>query len=185
MGNTNARWIAPTPPTNAPIFTTNPTPPTTGTGSTTGTNGAQYGYLYNWCGAMGGVGLNPNACNLTATTGQNVNNSICPAGWRLPTAGADGSTAQNNNTNEFWNLNQSVNGGLTNTDVGLLSQFGGVYAGALATTGSFNAVGSGGRIWSSSIYNATNSFRLYFNSTAVDPANFGSKAFANSVRCVQ
>jgi hypothetical protein len=57
MGNTNARYIVPSPlPSGAPVFTINPTPPTTGSGAAAGADGAQYGYLYN-CGARRWVGL--------------------------------------------------------------------------------------------------------------------------------
>ncbi|GHU54242.1 hypothetical protein AGMMS49975_14350 [Clostridia bacterium] len=62
MENTTARVnVSVTLPSGAPQFTTNPTVPTTGSGAATGASGAQYGYHYNWCAAMGGTGVNPNA----------------------------------------------------------------------------------------------------------------------------
>jgi uncharacterized protein (TIGR02145 family) len=134
---------------------------------------------------MGGVGKNPNACNITATTGQDVNASICPAGWRLPTAGANGTVAQNNNTNEFWNLNQRVNSGSASSPAGLLSNWLGVYAGFLWTDGVFAFVNNDGYYWSSSINSAGSSWGLRFNSTLVNPGiNNNSKSGAFSVRCV-
>jgi uncharacterized protein (TIGR02145 family) len=185
MGNTaaNVRTNVTT-PTGAPQFTTSPTLPTTGNGADTGANGAQYGYHYNWCAAMGGPTVNPNACDLTSTSGTDPTASICPAGWRLPTAGANGTTAQNNNTNEFWNLNSVVNSGSTASDAGLRTNWLGVYAGGVNTTGNFSNVGTYGYYWSSSIYNASASYNLNYNSTGVTPAVNLNKATGFSVRCV-
>jgi len=181
MGNVDARFIpADNSGNSVPNFTTNPTLPSTGSGAS-----GQYGFLYNWCGAMGGLALNPNACNLTSTTGQDVNASVCPDGWRLPTAGVNGATAQFNNTNEFWNLNQVVNGGSASSPAGLLSNWLGVYAG-FSDNGAGNPgnVGTWAYYWSSTISNAASARHLLFNSTsAVPPAN-GNKANGFSVRCV-
>ena len=59
-------------------FTTYPSEPST---STTGLG--QYGYLYTYCAAMGGQ---PGACR-TGTVGTvDSGQSICPVGWRLPSA---------------------------------------------------------------------------------------------------
>ena len=46
------------------------------------------GYLYNWYAATAGTGT-----YATSTYGTNVSGSICPTGWRLPSATSDGSTA--------------------------------------------------------------------------------------------
>ncbi len=81
-------------------FTTEPTDPSTSTDGT-----GQYGYLYNWCGAMGGQATA--ACLNATTPAPNPDVTICPTGWRLPTA------------SEFTSLNNAVNGGATDTDAGL------------------------------------------------------------------
>jgi uncharacterized protein (TIGR02145 family)/prepilin-type N-terminal cleavage/methylation domain-containing protein len=82
-------------PTNSP---TSPSVATNGTG--------QYGYLYNWCAAMG-VQASTNACSNSSTPASNAAISICPAGWRLPTSA------------EFNALNTGVNGGSGSSDTGL------------------------------------------------------------------
>lgn len=51
------------------------------------------GYLYNWYAATAGTGT-----YATSTQGTNVSGSICPTGWRLPSAMSDGSTATGNGT---------------------------------------------------------------------------------------
>jgi uncharacterized protein (TIGR02145 family) len=185
MGNADARYIAPTPPTSAPSFTScngptpgtgTCTPPTTGTAAATGTNGAQYGYLYNWCAAMGGATANSNACNTTSTTGF-TSASICPYGWRLPTGQAT--------TGEFTYLNTAINGGSTTDPSGLLNNWLGVYAGLFHTSGSFVNVGTLAYYWSSTVSNATNAYTLHFFSGAVDPASSRNKDYGFAVRCVR
>ena len=189
MGNTNARFAIPTPPTGAPSFTScaetappftvaNCTLPSVGTGAATGAAGAQYGFFYNWCAAMGGPSVNPAACNLTETNQANIDAtaSICPAGWRLPTGEPT--------TGEFWLLNNEVNGGSTTTDLGLRNTWLGVYAGALSTAGYFSTVGDWGFYWSSTIASATLARSLLFSSTSVFPATTNNKNFGFSVRCV-
>lgn len=148
-------------------FTTEPTAPST---STTGSG--QYGYLYNFCGANGGQTGN-GACSSTDSTAVNTTISICPSGWRLPTG----------NGGEFGALNTAINGGLTNTDAGLigtpwLAQRGGyweVY---------FSLQGSNGYYWSSTQYSAASAYSLYFYSTVANPTNFYYKFYGLAVRCI-
>ena len=86
--------------------TTNPTSPSTSTDG--GATGTQYGYLYNWCGAMGGQSL---ACvDNDLGPVPDMGTSACPAGWRLPVGGSGGG--------EFIALNAVINGGSTTTDAG-------------------------------------------------------------------
>jgi hypothetical protein len=105
-------------------YSTSPTAPLTNT------NGAgQYGYLYNWCAAMG---AQANACNNSSTSGF-TSTSICPRGWRLPTA----------NGGEFAALVSATGGNVA----GLLSNWLGVYSGVY--DGEFSSQGSYGDYWSS------------------------------------
>ena len=148
-------------------FTTEPTAPST---STTGSG--QYGYLYNFCGANGGQTGN-GACSSTDSTAVNTTISICPSGWRLPTG----------NGGEFTALNTAVNGGLTNTDAGLigtpwLAQRGGYWVSGFGDQGSY------GYYWSSTQFSATYAYNLVFGSTNVSPANFNGKNSGFAVRCV-
>ena len=79
--------------------TTDPTPPSTDiTGGGSGA-GRQYGYLYNWCAAMGGQ--NTAACANATTPAPIPTTNICPAGWRLPTGEPT--------TGEFTALNNALN----------------------------------------------------------------------------
>ena len=72
------------------------------------------GYLYNWYAATAGTGT-----YATSTSGTNVSGSICPTGWRLPSAMSDGSTATGNGTSytaaDFAVLNASMKAGSLTT----------------------------------------------------------------------
>jgi len=151
--------------------TTSPTLPSTSTDA--GATNSQYGYFYNWCGAMGGQATA--ACANATTPTPNTAITVCPAGWRLPTG----------NGGEFTGLNVGVNGGLTNTDAGLrtswLGQRGGFWA-----NGSFSSQGSFITYWSST-HNATYgtyAYNFYADSSYVNPVVGDDKGVAFAVRCV-
>lgn len=148
-------------------FTTEPTSPSVLTNGT-----GQYGYLYNFCAANGGQ-VGNGACDGASSAAVNNAVSVCPAGWRLPTG----------NGGEFGALNTAVNGGLTNTDAGLigtpwLAQLGGNW------DSGFNSQGSSGNYWSSTQYSATNAHNLNFYSAGVNLANNDNKYNGFAVRCV-
>ena len=147
--------------------TTEPTAPSTSTNGT-----GQYGYLYNWCAAMGGQ--NTAACANATTPAPIPTTNICPAGWRLPTVSP---------TNEFTALNTALNDGKTNTDAGLIASPGLFQRSGLWLNG-FNAQGSRGNYWSSSQYSAAYAHFLNFSSTNVYPANYNGKDYGFAVRCI-
>jgi len=108
-----------------------------------------------------------------------------PKNWRLPRSDNPGSSpGGNNNRNEFWNLNQSQNNGLTNTDSGLRTNWLGVRAGIVSNAGVLNDVGAWGFYWSSTVSNAATARLLNFNATSVNPAGGSNKSGGFSVRCV-
>ena len=151
--------------------TTDPTPPSTDiTGGGSGA-GRQYGYLYNWCAAMGGQ--NTAACANATTPTPIPTTNICPAGWRLPTGEPT--------TGEFTALNTAINAGSTSSGAGLLTS--GLFQRSGYWSGSFYYQGSGGNYWSSTQSSATNAYSLYFSSTSVSPTD-GGKNGARAVRCV-
>lgn len=147
-------------------FTTEPTAPSTSTDGT-----GQYGYLYNWCGAMGGQATAACANASTPTPTESI--SVCPANWRLPT----------NNSGEFAALNTNINGGLTNTDSGLRTAWFGQRSGYWGA-GAFGAGGTYGRYWTSTPNGGTGAYALRFGGSYVYPAEFFGKPFAAAVRCV-
>jgi len=147
-------------------FTTEPAAPST---STTGVG--QYGYLYNWCAAMGAQ-ASTNACLSAAVPASNATLSICPAGWRLPT-GYGG---------EFGALNTAINGGSTGTDTGLrtswLAQWSGNWYNGFGEQGNY------GVYWASSQSSAQYAYILSLSSTNANPATSESKNAGFAIRCL-
>ena len=157
--------------------TTNPTQPSTDTtGGGTGAN-RQYGYLYNWCAAMGaqngGPKPNTSACANATTPAPNTTVSICPANWRLPTYSP---------TNEFTLLNNAVNSASTTTDAGLRSEWLAQRSGYWLN--GFDYQSSVGRHWSSTQYSATSAYYLYFSGSNINPSVSSYKSSGYAVRCV-
>ena len=145
--------------------TTNPTNPST---STTGIG--QYGYLYNWCAAMGGQATA--ACANAATPTPDTTISICPSGWRLPTS----------NSGEFTALNNAVNGGSSSTDVGLRSSWIAQYSGQWGS--GFSNQDTKGFYWSSTHYPVSNANDLYFFNTNSSPNDASTKTYGFAMRCI-
>jgi uncharacterized protein (TIGR02145 family) len=154
--------------------TTNPAQPST---STTGTG--QHGYLYNWCAAMGNQSsacsvVDGNQPNQSVNDGINVFN-ICPRGWRLPTGGWG--------TDEFTALNTAINGGVNDTDTGLLSNGLFMRSGGF-NNGSFWGAGIDGTYWTSTVDADAAAQRFVFRSDDVIGSIDTGKSLGLSVRCV-
>lgn len=129
-----------------------------------------YGVYYNWYTATAGHGSYS-----VSTAGATVEGDICPANWRLPTGGSDG---------EFGALNTAINNGRTNTDVNLRN-----YPNNLIYSGDYNKTVLGGRstygrLWSSTVANANNAYRLGFTSGEVTPIKNYNKWDAFAIRCI-
>lgn len=146
--------------------TSEPTNPSTSTDGT-----GQYGYMYNWCGAMGAQ-TSTTACANAATPLPSTTISICPAGWRLPTGGSGG---------EFVALNTAINSGSTSNDAGLrstwLAQRGGIWNAGVSYQGTV------GFYWSSTQSANNNANLIDFSNSNATPTSFNSKNFGFSVRC--
>ena len=134
-------------------------------------DGGFYGYLYNWCAAMGGQ---PNACNNTSGIGTTFTDaSICPAGWRLPTSRAGG---------ELKTLNDITNDGAEYTSEGLRTNFLAVYSGDYGNNLGF--WGSRANIWSSMVIAASRADAMYFDSF-ISNTTLSNKYYGFAVRCVR
>ena len=149
------------------------------------------GYLYNWYAATAGTGT-----YATSTLGTNVSGSICPTGWRLPSAMSDGSTATGNGTSstaaDFPVLNASMNAGSLTT--GSTSnyyagwQFTGAWSGVFSGEWhkGFVYQGSYGYYWSSTALSSAGARDLYFYSSSVGPSSSSNfnKYYGFAIRCV-
>ena len=156
--NFEPRYIVLTP---GPQYTVEPTNPSTAT------NGSgQYGYLYNWCAALGGQ---PEACNDTVSPLPSAAISICPAGWRLPTGNSGG---------ELQQLSAALGGTTAALQTDWLAQRSGYWFGT-----SFYQ-GARGYYWSSSQHSGTRAHNLEFTSSHVAPVSNNEKDYSLAVRCV-
>ncbi len=173
LSYTAAYYMIPT-GSNVTSGTTNPSTSTTGTG--------QYGYLYNWCAAMGNQ-QNTNACRSTASPASNERISICPSGWRLPT-GDNGSLTPRN---EVLLLTSAI--GATSDAKGstilrntMLAMYNGWwYSG-------FDGQGVGGPWWGSTQHSSSAAYAkgLYFDAGSVHPTvqSNWEKHYGFSLRCI-
>ena len=134
---------------------------------------------YNWYTATAGTGT-----SYIATQGHSVNNSICPAGWTLPTqpqfqtlynqypSAAQMEVADPTTTKE----NTPTVGQVTNTP-GFL--FSGLYY-----TGGAGNVGFSGYYWSRTASSAKDAYYLLMSNSSVYPSYGSNKYGGFAVRCV-
>lgn len=148
-------------------FTVEPVSPSVATDGV-----GQYGYLYNWCAAMGAQATS--ACVEATSPPVNPAASICPAGWRLPTG----------NGGEFTTLNAAVNGGSTSSDAGLRTNWLAQVSGAWNSENGFTAQGVYGTYWSSSVESGIYANVLFMIGFSVGLGNGQDKSHAVAVRCV-
>ena len=131
-------------------------------------NTYSYGNYYTWAAVI--------ADTTDYTSGDHNTTSICPTGWHIPTGNTSG---------EYYVLNTNANSGAINTSTGLRSyptNF--LYSGYFATSSAYNR-GNGGIYWSSTAFDANNSYRLSLGSTGVNPGtDYCNKYYGLTARCV-
>ncbi len=140
-------------------------------------NDTVYGAYYNWYTATAGAGS-------SSVSSGDVSTSICPKGWKLPAYDGTGSFYNIiNGTNGYKSSWTTVNGksgykfGYNSNDA-FWPAAGGVNSGSLDGAGSY------GSYWSRRAGNASDAYRLYFNSSGVNPRNYNVRYYGYSVRCV-
>ena len=136
-------------------------------------------YYYNWTAATAGQGSQSNA-----TRGASVDGSICPAGWRLPTAYTD-ITNQNISWSALTNAYLGITANTTpTTGYQTLEQYPiNLYRVGYAYSGS-QGNAAYGYYWSSTVNNANNSYNLIYSTSYVYPQNIYSKHYGLQLRCV-
>jgi uncharacterized protein (TIGR02145 family) len=152
-----------------------------------------YGYLYNWCAAMGATTRACTASNTYPTdlAGNAANTgsydptntaSICPAGWRLPTGGVHG---------DFTNLDIFFGGtGSLSSNSPSIARwnFTGPFRGVFSSYWYMDFYSQGGYadLWSSSAHPSysDDAFGLYFGSGDVNPLDVDFRATGRAVRCL-
>jgi uncharacterized protein (TIGR02145 family)/prepilin-type N-terminal cleavage/methylation domain-containing protein len=151
------------------------TSPTLPSASTNGTG--QYGYLYNYCAALGAQ-VSTFICNIAGTMPPPSGTiTVCPSGWRLP--------IRSGGTSEYTGLNNAINGGSTTSGTNLkttwLGQFSGIYDGSTYTN-----QGLGGYYWIDDASNGGgSSYNLVFQDGYVNTLSVttGGNKYA-AARCI-
>ncbi|MBQ3296782.1 hypothetical protein IJH01_01450, partial [Candidatus Saccharibacteria bacterium] len=93
----------------------------------------------------------------------NPQNSVCPAGWRLPTASSAGSSTAGS-TNEFMRLNYIYNNGSTNSKAMEGSPLFFVRGGSVSSS-LLSSSGHYGGYWSSTVSDYYYPYSLYFGNS--------------------
>ena len=141
---------------------------TTDPSATSGGTHYHVGNYYNWTAA---VAMNDSS---SYTTGLDVNQSICPAGWRLPTYSGDKSYQNLVNT-------QGLTSGTSGNIQSSPTYF--VYGGNWS--GSSRLVGYYGYYWSSVVTSSSYSYQLSFDAAGrLYPQGGGGRGSGHSLRCV-
>ncbi len=142
---------------------------------------AAYGTYYSWCAATAG-------CKTTSGADpgfdQEASASVCPKGWRLPTARKTSTTATGYNYS-FNNLIDRL--GLTSdaaSSAKLQSEPYNFQAAGFVNGGPITNIGNFGKYWSSTSAGSSSANYLYFDANSVDPSYWDNRYFGYSVRCV-
>ena len=151
------------------------------------------GYLYNWYAATAG-----NGTYSIDAEGTNVADSICPTGWRLPSATSDGTSPTASGTSvvtaDFPVLNASMNAGSLTSGSDNPSyytgwQFDGDWSGVFSGSwySSFSGLDYSGDYWSSTASSSTVVWGLgILSNTFVYPGSGNNdKNVGSAVRCVK
>ena len=130
---------------------------------------------YNWYTATAGTGT-------TYVTSGNVENSICPTGWTLPTSGNSGQFQALYNQYPSAALMEVDNPTTTmNNSAGKIPGF--LLSGHYETRGA-SGLGDGGLYWSRTAHSAQYAYYLSMNTSIVYLGNVNYKYFGVAVRCV-
>ena len=146
-----------------------------------GTHG-HVGNYYNWTAAIASNDSSSYNTSTYSDISRNPQNSVCPAGWRLPTVSSI------SNTDEFTRIN-TLYGNTLGDDRVLTADpvwfVRGGYAGYSSGIGNLNSSGYGGYYWSSTVGGNNSAHDLYFSSSNVAPAGHDNQRNGGwSVRCV-
>jgi uncharacterized protein (TIGR02145 family) len=150
----------------------NPNTTTTSYGSGSG----EIGVYYNFCAASAGSYCYGNGTSEGTSSGD-AGEDICPAGWRMPTGGAD--TVTTDGKGEYRALYTAYSSNATNFRNALSTPLSGYF-----DSGSARGQGSYGRFWSSTRSSGDYIYYLDVDSSGVSPQYLSGRSYGYSVRCL-
>jgi uncharacterized protein (TIGR02145 family) len=139
-----------------------------------GSGSGKIGVYYNFCAASAGSYCYGDGTS--ASTGD-AGEDICPAGWRMPTGGAD--TVTTDGKGEYQALYTAYSSNATNFRNALSTPLSGGFG-----DGSAFGQGSGGVFWSSTRSSGYRMYLLNVSPSKVDPQHYSIRNYGNSVRCL-
>ena len=148
--------------------------------STNGDHG-HVGNYYNWSAAVASNDTSSFSSSTYSDASANPQNSICPAGWRLPII-TSYTTGQMGN-NEFYNLIYKYTMG-ANTDYFTVVTPLWFVRGGYLTAGGLSSSGYSGNYWSSTVNLGYSSYHLTFESSYSSSADAQHRSDTLSIRCL-
>ena len=135
-----------------------------------------YGCYYNWYTATAGTGT------VYISTG-NVNNSICPAGWTLPTSGPGGQFELLAASYNYSSSALLVDNPTTTTENSTGKVPGLLLGGSHTTSGAVD-IASHGNYWSRTARTAQYAYFMHVNTSSIISSNSYYKALGFPIRCL-
>ena len=145
-----------------------------------GTHG-HVGNYYNWPAAIASNRASYYNTDTKSNIINNPQNSICPAGWRLPTISDD--VDESGSTNEFKRLT-ILYGNTTSYDKAFTASPLWFVRGGSVSNGSLGVSGRDGAYWSSTVNLSYAAYGLSFYAHGVNPIGRGNSQTGRSVRCI-
>ena len=146
-------------------------------------NNGAHGYIgnyYNWTAAIASNDSSSFTSDTKTDISGNPQNSICPAGWRLPTISAD-SSGSSGTTNEFLRFN-TVYGNFSDRVVIANPLW--FVRGGFIDSGNLKYSGYDGSYWSSTVGSTNLAYRDLFDSSGNSPDASSPRGIGWSVRCI-
>lgn len=146
------------------------------------------GNYYNWTATVASNSSSHYTDNTYNSINSNPQNSICPAGWRLPTiTGSSPIYSEESSKDEFSRLVYLYNNNTLVTESSANLESSPLY---LTRSGQVNSnligfAGDSGYLWSSTVYQGGySSYSFHFSRSSVSLANYGSRYYGYPVRCL-
>ncbi|MBQ5812326.1 hypothetical protein IIW29_02005 [Candidatus Saccharibacteria bacterium] len=140
------------------------------------------GNYYNWSAAVASNDTSAYTTSTYSDVTTNPQNSVCPAGWRLPTA-SNASTSTAGSTDEFMRLNYIYNSRATNNSKAVEGSPLFFARGGYVNGSSLINSGNNGYYWSSSVFDSSYAYTLYFFAPSVNNPS-STRVYGRLVRCV-
>ncbi len=168
------------------LITDNPTYIKTTQYAGNGVHG-RLGNYYTWSAAVASNDTSTYHSSTYADISNNPQNSICPAGWRLPlTTSASPNYTVQGSRDEAKRLNYVVNNFNNVTDSSRQLEANPLYLtrAGYAETGTITRAGRGSGIWTSTVSNTTDSKTLYFAGNKIVAPSDSDRNLGYPIRCV-